>query len=388
MTGSTKATDKQIVLIGGGHSQVAVLKRFGQRPEPGVGLTLISRDRYTPYSGMLPGYIAGHYSYSDVHIDLQRLADFAGAHLVIDEAVALDRASRQVLCREHPPLPYDLLSINIGSTPQFGGVAGASEHAVPVKPIHGFNTRWQALLERIRAGAGESGIVVVGAGAGGVEMVLAMQYRLRRELSAQGRDPDRLRFHLVDRGTDVLASHNARVRRTFREVLHARGVQLHLGVAAAAVEPGRLLLADGRELPADDVVWVTRAGGAAWLAQTGLALDEQGFIQISETLQTVTDPAVFAAGDIATMVDHPREKAGVIAVRQGSPLARNLRLAARGETLTRFVPQRRWLALISTGDRYAVASRGWFSARGGWIWRWKDSIDRRFMRAFNEPDQG
>ena len=145
---------RDIVLIGGGHSHVGVLRRFGMHPVPGVRLSVICRDTHTPYSGMLPGYIAGHYSYDEVHIDLSRLARFAGARLFRDEALGLDRDAGKVLCRNRPPVPYDYLSINIGSTPQMSNVPGATEHAVPVKPINGFNQRWLLLLERVRKHAG------------------------------------------------------------------------------------------------------------------------------------------------------------------------------------------------------------------------------------------
>ncbi len=375
---------RDIVLIGGGHSHVGVLKHFGMHPMPGVRLTVICRDTHTPYSGMLPGYIAGHYSYDEVHIDLSRLAQFAGARFFRDEAVGLDLGAGRVRCRDRPPVPYDQLSVNIGSTPQMSQVAGAAEHAVPVKPINGFDVRWRMLLDRVRNNAGVTRIAVVGGGAGGVELTLAMQYRLRNELRGLGRDPDQLSFHLLTDDADILPTHNASVRRAFAHVLAGRGVVVHRGAEVVEVSAVRLRTAGGETVDADEIVWVTRAGGAHWLRETGLALDADGFIQVADTLQTVTDANVFAAGDIASMVNYPLEKAGVFAVRQGPPLAENLRRAVEGRALKAYRPQRRWLALISTGDRYAVASRGAIGFEGAWVWRWKDWIDRRFMAKFSE----
>lgn len=384
MQSSDQPVLRDIVLVGGGHSHVAVLRRFGMHPLPGVRLTLICRDTHTPYSGMLPGYIAGHYAYDEVHVDLGRLARFAGARYLRDEAVGLDRAGCRVHCRGRPPVPYDLLSINIGSTPQMANVEGGAEHAVPVKPIHGFDARWRRLLDRVRKHAGVTRIAVVGAGAGGVELTLAMQYRLRNELRALARDPDDLEFHLLTRDPEILPTHNPHVRRAFERVLAARGVALHCDAEVNQVSASGVRTAAGETVQADEIVWVTRAGGAPWLRETGLALDAEGFIQVTGALQTVTDPRVFAAGDIASMVDHALEKAGVFAVRQGPPLAENLRRAVQGRKLEPYRPQRRWLALISTGDRYAVASRGGLHSQGAWVWRWKDWIDRRFMARFNE----
>ena len=375
---------RDIVLVGGGHSHVGVLKRFGMRPLPGVRLTVICRDTHTPYSGMLPGYIAGHYRYDEVHIDLSRLATFAGARYFRDEAIGLDRASRKVLCKGRPPVPYDQLSINIGSTPRISGVAGADEFAVAVKPINTFNERWLALLERVRQHAGTTRIAVVGAGAGGVEMTLAMQFRLQNELRALGRNPDELRFHLLEAGAQILPTHNGAVRNAFEQVLAARDVAVLCNAEVRRVAAGQLETSTGGTIDADEIVWVTNAGGAPWLRETGLALDPEGFIQVTDTLQSPTDPKVFAAGDIASMIGAPLEKAGVFAVRMGPPLAANLRRAVEGRPLAAYRPQRRWLALISTGDRSAVASRGLLCLKGDWVWRWKDWIDRRFMAKFSE----
>lgn len=374
---------RDIVLIGGGHSHVVALRMWAMQPLPGARLTLICTDTETPYSGMLPGYIAGHYSCDDVHIDVRRLAEFAGARYYRDEVTGIDRAARRVLCRERPPVAYDLLSINVGSTPKLDTVPGADAHAVAVKPIRRFNARWLALLARVRNHPGPTTVAVVGAGAGGVELALAMQYRLRNELAAQGRDPDELRMHLFSASADILPTHNAGVRRDFEAVLAARGVVVHRDAEVVRVDDRRLHTRRGESVDADEVVWVTQAGGAAWLADSGLALDADGFVRVRDTLQTETDPAIFAAGDCAAFPGRPLEKAGVFAVRMGAPLAANLRRALLGRPLVPYRPQRRWLALISTGDRHAVASRGAWHLRGDWVWRWKDWIDRRFMRRFS-----
>ncbi len=384
MQPSEQPTLRDIVLIGGGHSHVGVLRRFAMNPLAGVRLNLICSDSHTPYSGMLPGYIAGHYDFDAVHIDLDRLCVFAGARMFRAEAIGIDRSARRVLCRGRPPIAYDLLSINIGSTPQMAQVAGADEFALPVKPIRQFNERWLALLERVRGHSGRRTIAVVGGGAGGVELTLAMQYRLRNELKALGRDPDELSFQLFTAGDAILPTHSPGVRSRFERVLQERGVTVHRDAEVVEVSSGGLASANGQTWVADEVVWVTQAGGAPWLRGTGLALDDGGFIEVNEHLQSVTDPLIFAAGDIAAIVGRPLEKAGVFAVRMGPPLAENLRRSVLGQPLRAYRPQRTWLALISTGDRHAVASRGAIGFEGDWVWRWKDWIDRRFMRRFSD----
>ena len=383
MTDSVLAT-RHIVLVGGGHSHVGVLRSFGMRPLANVRLTLISTDTHAPYSGMLPGYVAGHYSHADIHIDLKRLAKFAGASLCHDEVIGIDRQAQTVLCRNAAPIHYDFLSLNIGATPQVTRVPGALEHSIPVKPIARFNQRWLALLERVRSHAGSTTIAVVGAGAGGAELLLAMQYRLEQELSLIGRKPDDLHFHLVTQSADILPTHNAGVRQRFRAVLAERGVQVHVNTAVCEVQTGRLRAASGAAIDVDEIIWVTQAGGAPWLAATGLALDDGGFVQVNDYLQSVTDTRIFAAGDVAAMAGYRLEKAGVFAVRQAGPLTDNLRASVLGQPLVAYRPQRKWLALISTGNRYAVASRGSIGFAGGWVWRWKDWIDRRFMRRFSD----
>ena len=376
---------KDLVLLGGGHSHVVVLRRFGMRPLPGVRLTLINRTVETPYSGMLPGLIAGHYTREQTHIDLHPLARFAGARFYHDEVVGLDLARREVHCRGRPPVAFDLLSIDIGSTPAMNDIPGAREHTVPVKPIDGFLVRWEALCERLLAQPGDNlRIGVVGGGAGGVELLLAVQHRLQQLLREAGQDPARLEYHLVSASQNLPSGHPPAVQAIFQRVLHERGVHLHRNRRVLRLDPGQLHCDDGSILALDEILWVTQAGAAPWLAAAGLAVDEGGFVRVDPSLRSHSHPWVFAAGDAARLDHAPRPKAGVFAVRAGKPLAENLRRALLGRALRPYHPQRHWLSLISTGDCYAVASRGRWALAGGWLWPCKDWIDRRFMARFQQ----
>ena len=381
--GSAAPILKDLVLVGGGHSHVIVLRRLGMRPIPGVRITVVARELHAPYSGMLPGLIAGHYAFDDVHIDLGPLARFAGARLFHDEAVGIDPERRTVRCRRRPPVPYDVLSIDVGIAPRLD-VDGAAEHAVPVKPIGGLVARWERLAARVRASSRKLRVAIVGAGAAGVELALSMQHALAAPAEGAADRFPAPEFHLFGAAPTVLPTHSRGAQQRFARILAARGVQLHLGARVTAVDAGRLAVAGGAQVEADEIVWATAAAPPAWPGASGLAVDEAGFIAVDATLQSTSHPGVFAAGDVAAVREHPREKAGVFAVRQGKPLAANLRRALLGRSLRPFRPQRRFLGLIGAGDRFAVASRGRWSAEGAWIWRWKDRIDRRFMRRFTD----
>ncbi len=375
---------KDLVLVGGGHSHVSVLRKFGMKPLPGVRLTVICRDVHTPYSGMLPGMIAGHYSYDDAHIDLGPLSQFAHARFYHSDVTRIDTVNKRVLCDNRPPVPYDLLSVNIGSAPATHLVSGATENSVPVKPIARFFAHWEAMRDRMLNRTEPARIGVVGGGAGGVELLLSVQYRLQTMLQQQGRTADHLEFHLFTNQNAVLHTHNEKVSAIFARVLAERGVVVHTGHAVSNVEPGRLHCDDGSSFELDEILWVTSAGAAPWLKESGLDVDENGFVAVNDFLQSTSHPDIFAAGDIAAVLNHPRPKSGVFAVRQGAPLTENLRRRLQSRRLKPFTPQKDFLGLISTGNKYAVASRGNWAREGKLLWRWKDWIDRRFMRKYNE----
>ena len=373
---------KELVLLGGGHSHVAVLKSFGMKPIPGVRLTLIARDVHTPYSGMLPGCVAGHYDFDEAHVDLRPLCQFAKARLYNNEAVAIDTDIQRVMCGGRPDVAYDLLSINIGSRPDIGSVEGADKFTTPLKPINRFIDRWQQLVDRVLAQPGPHRIGVVGAGAAGVEMVLTVQYRLQRLLAERGRDTEEVQLHLVSKSERIVPAFDPGVAARFEEVLAQRSVQVYRGTPATGVKQGCLALADGRRIDLDEILWATAASAPPWIAESALDVDEWGFVTVHDTLQSTSHANIFATGDIANVLVHPRPKTGVIAVRQGPPLTVNLRRALLQRPLKPFAPQATMLALISTGDKYAIATKGSWHAGGKWLWTLKDWIDRRWMRKY------
>jgi selenide, water dikinase len=371
---------KDLVLVGGGHAHVHVLKNFGMKPMPGVRLTLIGRDVETPYSGMIPGFIAGRYSFDECHIDLARLCAWTGVRLVHAEAVGIDRGNRLVLLKDRPPVSYDVLSLDVGAAPSLDAIPGAARHTTPVKPIAELGRRWLAFVDRMKEWRGPLRIAVVGGGAGGVELAMAIDHRLR----AVAKDAE-VDVTLATRD-EILSGQTASAQRIIRKIFAQRGIRFVEGAATRKVESGAMHLANGETLKFDAAFIVTEASAAKWFAATGLDLDECGFFAIGPTLQT-SDPLIFAVGDCATSTQHRRPKAGVFAVRQGPPLADNLRRALLGRPLEPFTPQRHYLSILGTGDGRAVATRNGWSIEGAWVWRWKDYIDRKWMRMYREPPQ-
>ena len=367
---------RDLVLIGGGHAHVHVLKQFGERPLRDARVTLVGRDVETPYSGMIPGFVAGHYSFEECHIDLAKLCGRSGARLVHAEATGIDRAQRQVLLKDQPAVPYDLLSIDVGSAPNVGAIAGAEQWAIPVKPIAELGRRWLAFSERMKSWRGPLNVVVIGGGAGGVELALAIDHRLREIAKAAS-----LQVTLATKD-EILAGQAEAARRRLRAIFRRRGIRLLEHAGAQRIERGAVELEDGHWQQADAVFVVTEASAAPWFADTGLPLDEKGFLAVDDTLASTGDDRIFAAGDCATAMNHRRPKAGVFAVRQGPPLADNLRRVLGGEAARPFIPQRRYLSLLGTGDGRAVATRGRWAIEGRWVWWWKDHIDRKWMRMY------
>ena len=373
--------DRDLVLIGGGHSHAIALRLLYLKSSlpAGVRLTLISDTSHAPYSGMLPGYVAGYYSFDETHIDLCRLASCVGARFYRDTAIGLDLEKQRVLCAHRPPVRFDYLSIDVGSTPAVAAVPGAVEYAIAAKPVPQFLQAWNQVLTAVEAEPQRpQRLAIVGGGAGGVELALNMQ----RRLESLGNHPE---IHLFHGGDRLLPGHAPWIGRQLQAIVERRGIQIYLQERVARVTPNGLTCESGREqMGCDRIFWVTQAAAPAWIRASGLTVDERGFMVVDATLRSPSHPRVFGAGDVATMQGQPRPKAGVFAVRQGPPLAQNLSLVLQGKAPQAFVPQRQILGLIGTADKQAIASWGPLGLRARWLWRWKDRIDRAFMEQFEQ----
>ncbi len=363
---------RDLVLIGGGHAHALVLRMWGMKPLAGVRLTLINPDPVAPYTGMLPGLIAGHYNRSEIMIDLVRLARFAGARLILDRATVIDRARREIHLAGRPPLPYDLCSLDVGISSDLPDLPGFADHSVSAKPLGPYAARWDAFVARALP---DPHLVIVGGGVGGVELALASAHRLRN----LGATPH---ITILQSGPLALPAVGTRARATLLRHCADLGITVALNTRPGQAMAGAVLLNDGRSLCSDFTLTVAGGRPLPWLADTGLTLDH-GFVTTSATLQS-SDPLIFASGDCAQMPHAPRPKAGVFAVRAAPVLFHNLRARLTDTPLREFRPQKDYLKLISLGAQSAVADKWGLQTGGPWLWRMKDRIDRRFMAKFED----
>ena len=368
-----------LVLLGGGHAQISVLKSLGMEPMAGLRVTLVSRDRLTPYSGMLPGYIEGKYTKSEAMIDLVRLAHFAGARFIHDTATGIDADKHILTLANHPPLHFDRLSINIGSTPRLDHIDGASEHALPIKPVPELMEQLDAITQGHRQC---KNINIIGGGVAGVEVAFALHQRLNINAQRQ------VNIRVIHAGKRLVDQLNSKATNLVMQAMIARDITAITQRKAIAVSAQQIILDDTSVLNNDLTLITTSATPPAWLKDTGLATCPAGFLAINRYCQSISHEYIFAAGDIATLTSDVRPKSGVFAVRAGPILRDNIRRSLLSKALRLWSPQRQHLALIGVGGGSAMAVRG----RIAWkprpiLWALKEWIDRRFIKQFTDlPD--
>lgn len=369
---------KRLVLVGAGHAHAQVLKTWADTPLAGVEVVVVSPHALAPYSGMVPGWLAGSYRFDDIVIDFETLCAQAGARWVPAALSRLQPDQRVIRLDSGEQVAYDLLSLNLGSTL----VPPASEHAtqlLPMRPLADLRTRYDALLTRWHTenSVDPMRVVAVGGGAAGFESLLAVLQRLRtlrRDRKVSG--------VLFSHNPQLLPGHPAATQQTAMRLLQQAGVELKLGTAWS----------DGESRRGDLVLWATGAQAHDWQRnpdQRGtLAVSPDGFVRVDEQLRSVSHPHIFAVGDCAHWGPRPLPKAGVYAVRMGPVLLHNLQAALSGTALKPYRPQTRFLSLLATTGGRAIASRGSWSGSGRWAWWLKHHIDRGFIRRFSPATSG
>ncbi len=360
---------RDLVLVGGGHTHALVLRLFGMTPVPGLSITVINPGPTAPYTGMLPGHIAGHYGRDALEIDLYRLARFASARLLTDIAFDFDLAKKVVLLASGRRVSYDVASLDIGVTSTLPGIHGSAAHGIPAKPLGPLAARWRKFLED----GGSDNVAVIGGGVAGVELAMAMAHRL-------GQDRPAANVTVIERA-DALMALPQKSQARLRAKLDKMKIKLLENSEVLRLSAEGVHLRGDEMIPSAFTVTASGARPHPWLGQTGLELHE-GFVTVDSNLLT-SDPSIFAAGDCAHLSHAPRPKAGVFAVRAAPVLAANLTAAVAGGARRRFDPQKDYLKLISLGAKDALGEKAGIALSGPWVWRLKDRIDRRFMDQLN-----
>lgn len=373
MTDTTRPT---VVLAGGGHTHALILKRLQKGQKPPARFVLVSASRYTAYSGMLPGVISGHYTAEQSHIDLESLANESKCTFVRATLSGVDTEANELILENGNRLQYDILSINTGSTQ--ARVIDAKD-IISIKPIGSF-LFWlnQLLPEHIKQNDSFT-LVIMGAGAAGIEVALALHQRFEHLHS--------LKIHIVTtRG--IMPGHPIKVQKMVIEEIERKPIKIHTNFRVTNVKDKTLTSDQNEHLRYDALILATPAAPARWPSESTLATSSQGFIQVNSTLRSISHDNVFACGDIAEFIHSKLVKSGVYAVRQAPILFQNISNLLEKKTLEPYRPQNQFLSLLSCADGRAIASRGCFTARGRLIWLWKDWIDRRFMAQFPLPAPG
>ncbi len=374
-----QALMKHLVLLGAGHAHVHVLEGFATHRPANLRITLVAPQPEQLYSGMVPGFVAGHYTLGQCVIPLQSLLARSGAQYVEGSGTSINADAKTLTLTSGQTLAYDVLSLNTGSVMNREKIEttlpGAREHGLFVRPIEAFGKLWpqvatSALQRPVH-------LAVIGAGAAGLELAMAAAHVLHQPPHAPGS-----RVTLITGGAQPAQSYPVNVQ---RRVIHALK-RLQVDVVqdgCVGMNASEVVLASGKKLACDIPLLAIGAQAPGWLVGSGLALDAQGFVAVNSFQQSTSHSHVFAAGDVASRGDAPHSRSGVYAVRAGPALLSNLLLALGALPLAAYAPPARTLNLLSCGGRYAIAAWGPFSVEGAWVWTLKDRIDRQFVRRYS-----
>jgi len=375
------ANQKNLVLLGIGHTNAHIVHEWATQPIDGYRLICISKFATATYSGMLPGTLGEQFAENEMQIQLAPLVQRAGAELLLADVNGLDFVARQVTFSDHAPIDFDLLSIGVGSMPA-GWDTHSSPLVVPIKPMQTFLRR---LDQRIQCAACRDQnpirVAIVGGGVAGVEIAFCLQQRLQDPAFQHGTVVE-----IFTSSRQVADGMRSKSVRRLEKLLQKRGIKVHHSCRVDSVSDDALITSDGQRHAFDGVIWATGAAAPPVLSKLGLQTDDRGFVATAKTLQSLSDPRIFAVGDSGTIVDSPCPKAGVYAVRQCPVIWHNLNAITREESLIHFKSQKDFLKLLNTGDGKALLEYKCFTIHAGWCWDLKTWIDKRFISTYQIVD--
>jgi len=313
-----------------------------------------------------------------LHFDLRALCDRFGYTFAEDEAGLVDAIAKTVTLASGAILAYDLCSLDVGIRPrEIEASAEARDAVVYLKPIALFIDAWKSFTRDVQGTTPKSvpkAIAVVGGGPAAFEVAVACKRRFASQKSS---------VHIITGNRGFLPDEARGTARLARASLASLGITLFEGVPVAGFDAQGAVLGDGTRVPCDVSCVATSAAPPRLFEASGLPLGDSGFVRVTATLNVEGLTTLFAVGDCAEFLPRPLPKAGVFAVRQGPVLLRNLQRLLRGkEPLEAYGPQARYLKIMVSGEREAIASYGRISVKGKVAWVLKQAIDALFMRRF------
>jgi len=375
-----------VVLLGVGHTNAHVLRMWKMKPLANAQLVCVSNFPNATYSGMLPGVLAGQYAPEAMEIDLVRLCASAGARLIVDEVTGIDHQERHLEFRHRPSLAFDALSIGIGSRPTFEGVEIEEQSPLlAIKPMQTFLSRLREHFQKLTQRTSTPKIVIVGGGAGSIEIAFCLHQRLQTDAESLGlgQNSRSAEISLVS-GSEIGNGLIESTKEKVRQQMERRGIKTVTGHRVQRITENEVILKEGTRIQADLVIWATSAVAAPLLRELGFENDARGFIATRPTLQTVSHDRVFAVGDTGTIVGRDLAKAGVFAVREGPVLWSNIRRLLWNRKLVDYIPQNDYLKLINTADGKSIAEYKGKSIYAKWCWWLKNRIDVKFMKMYQD----
>jgi NADH dehydrogenase FAD-containing subunit len=365
---------KKLLLAGGGHAHMMTLANLRRFREKGYQVTVVQPSPYHYYSGMGPGMLGNTYSPEEIRFDTRQVVEKQGGVFILGKVARIDPEGRRVFLDSGESYPYDVLSLNIGSSvPREIITNPASKNIFTVKPIERLLEARQLIL---KLGAEKPlTVAVIGGGPSGVEIAGNVWGLAHREALQP------VTIHIFAR-TTIMTGFPDEVRHRAIDSLRTRGIDIVEHSAVKAIHPNRVELESLQTYDVDVIFVAIGVNPSPVIRQSGLQTGPEGGLLVNRYLQSVDHPEIFGGGDCIYFQEQPLDKVGVYAVRENPVLLHNLMAALDGTELKPFNPGGDYLLIFNLGDNTGIFRKKCLLFGGRLAFLIKDYIDRKFMKKF------